>query len=125
MTKANVETLFLIVESSMLLDRCEEVLRATGKTAEAGVLFKLQQDIGVAIDISVSNADITQPAPGPTSAALWKAFKEVTYDRISQELGAAKDALPDADKEKLCQFLKKLNMPPSATPPCFNMLGRK
>lgn len=81
----SLDQLFAIAEAAPVLDKAEAELRAKGKGDVADRLVKWQQDAGLAVD-NEFNGTLSEPAPGPATAALIKAYEPVTNTRSTAVL---------------------------------------
>lgn len=69
----------LITEHGLFFDRIETFLRELGQIETADRLLKLQQDAGIEVQ---KHFGVYDPFAGPQTAALDKAYQEVTVERI-------------------------------------------
>ena len=119
MTTVDLDRLFTIAENSLLLDQVEGELRHLGHEAEAGLLVKIQQDVGVQIDremggVSAGISDGSQPAPGLASAELNADFQPVTMGRLSVFMQMHEKFPAGELKENLAAFMQTLDLKDTA-----------
>ena len=109
---ADLDTLYVLAQAGLLLDRADNALRRVGNDKLADGLMKLQQDVGLEFDNEMTGI-FSEPPPGPQFARLRAAYEPVTTGRLNI-LNDAFHAIREQDiREDLCELIRKMPAQPS------------
>jgi len=104
----SMDQLIPLTEASPFLDKVQEALSQARYKANAYALLKLQQDAGIELE---KEFGIYDPKAGPETAALDKAYKEVTPARLIKVLHTVSDSLPEGDLKSVLGELRQKMVP--------------
>jgi len=105
-----IDSLFIIAEEGPFLNKCGHDLYAKKENAIADNLIKLQQDVGVAIDIEISGNTLNDLQEGSISYSLYKNYKAVTETRLKDIFNEAYKYLSPENKEYMGILKNKLGI---------------